>query len=396
MQHPRLPANPPFYSIWDEQLKPHELAPMSAVSMFCDDVIAPFAAQAVYSRQAMPKSIVQQWATLGMTAIQTPVALGGLGGSYFAKIRVAQELARRSFSCAFSLNNIQSLVWMIATRASSEIRSMYLDGLLKGGLVASIALTEPGGGSDLAAVKTRATKVDGGWRLTGQKAWVTNATISDLVVIAAQTSTGTAGIGRFVVDTRAPGVEIEPLHALTTGHPVGLGGVRLNDVFVSDACVMDAAGDGFKLTMTNINGARVHVAAMCVATLEASLGIAIRYGNERQAFGKSLLQHQGLRWQLADVATQLEAANLLVYRAAQLIDKDEDATLAAAHAKKFAAEVALAGVEACMQSMGAPAVLEPMPLSRHLAELKLAAYADGTSEMQQERIGSFLLRHYGA
>jgi alkylation response protein AidB-like acyl-CoA dehydrogenase len=344
----------------------------------------------------MPKSIVRQWAKLGMTGIQTPRDLGGQGASYFAKIRVAQELARRSFACAFSLNNIQSLVWMIATRASEEVRSMYLDGLLRGELVASIALTEPGGGSDLAAVKTTARKVDGGWRLSGQKAWVTNATISDLMVVAAQTASGTKGIGRFVVDMKADGVALEPAHALTTGHAIGLGGVRLDEVFVADACLMDAPGAGFKLTMVNINGARVHVAAMCVATLEASLGIAIRYCSERRAFGKSLLEHQGLRWKLADVASQLEAANMLVYRASELIHKDQDATLAAAHAKKVAASVAVAGVEICMQTMGAAAVLEPLPLARHLAELKLAGYADGTSEIQDERIGSYLLNHYGA
>jgi alkylation response protein AidB-like acyl-CoA dehydrogenase len=391
-----LPASPPFYAIWDERLKPFELKLLPAVTAFCDQIIAPFAEQAAHAKQPMQKSIVREWAKLGMTGLQTPVELGGLGGSYFAKIRVAQELARRSFACAFSLNNIQSLVWMIATRASQQVRSSYLAGMLSGDLVAAIALTEPGGGSDLAAVTTTAHKVVGGWRLTGQKAWVTNATICDLMVIAAQTATGTSGIGRFVVDMKAEGIAVEPAYDVTTGHPIGLGGVRLDHVFVSDACLLDTPGQGFKATMANINGARVHVAAMCVATLEASLAIAIRFCSRRQAFGKTLLEHQGLRWKLADVASQLEAANLLVYRASELIERDEDATLAASHAKKFAASIAVSGVASCMQAMGAQAVLAPSPLARHLAELKLAGYADGTSEMQEERIGSYLLKHYGA
>jgi alkylation response protein AidB-like acyl-CoA dehydrogenase len=285
---------------------------------------------------------------------------------------------------------------MIATRASAEVRAQYLNGMLAGELVAAIALTEPGGGSDLAAVKTIARKSEGGWRLSGQKAWVTNATICDLMVVAAQTSSGTAGIARFVVDLKSKGVTVEAAYPVAAGHPVGLGGIRLDEVFVPDACLMDTPGAGFKLAMSNINGARTHVAAMCVATLEASLGIAVRYCSQRHAFGKPLLEHQGLRWKLAEIATRLEAANLLVFRATELFEREQDTTLAAAHAKKFAASIAVEGVEICMQSMGAQALLQASPLARHLGELKLAGYADGTTEIQDERIGSYLLKHYGS
>ncbi len=369
---------------------------MKAAGSFCDEVITPFADQAVYSRQSIPRSTVRAWAKLGMTAIQTPSILGGLGGSYFAKIRVAQELARRSFACAFSLNNMQSLAWMIAVHASAEVQAKYLKGLLTGELVATIAITEPGGGSDVAASKTTAKKVQGGWLLNGEKAWATNATLADLMVVTAQTASGTAGIGRFVVDMKFSGVERLPAHPVTAGHAIGLGGIRLVEVFVPDQHLLEQPGQGFKAAMEGINGARVHVAAMCVATLEASLGIAIRYCSERHAFGKPLLENQGLRWKLVEVASQLEAANLLVYRASDLIYSKQDATLAASHAKNFASSIAMSGLEICMQSMGAQAMLEPMPLARQLAELKLAGYADGTTEIQQERIGTYLLKHYGA
>lgn len=391
-----LPDAPPFYAIWEERLTEAERALQPGIRRFCEEVIAPFAQEAARSRSPMRKSLLREWAKLGMLGLQTPTELGGLGASYFARIRMVQQLARHSFACAFSLNNAQSMVLSIATKASLEVRNRFLPGLLTGEYVASVALTEPGGGSDLGAMKTVARRAPGGWVISGEKAWITNASIADLMVVAAQTGSGTAGIGRFVVDMASPGASRTEPHPLATGHPAGVGGVRFDEVFVPDAYAMDAAGEGFRQSMEGINGARVHVAAMCVAALEAALGIAVRYGANRIAFGKRLLDHQGLRWELADVATQMEAANLLVLRGAELIHAGQPSTLAAAHAKKFGASVAIRGVEACMQSMGAEAMLDQWPLSRQLGELKMAAYADGTTEIQNERVGTYLLKHYGA
>jgi acrylyl-CoA reductase (NADPH) len=392
----QLPPNPPFYALWDARLSTHETSCVDRVRGFCDDVIAPFAVESARSRLPLSKDVVRAWARIGMSGLQTPTELGGQGASYMTKIRVVHEMARRSFACAFSLNNSQSMVHMMATRAPAELREQYLPGLLRGELVASVALTEPSGGSDLAATRTRATKVQGGWRLDGEKAWVANATIADLMVVAAQTATGTQGVARFLVDMQAVGVERLGAHPVAAGHAVGAGGVRFDNVFVEDRCMLEEPGAGFKRAMEAINGARIHVAAMCVAAVEAALGTAARYCSERQAFGKSLLEHQGLRWRLVDVASQLEAANLLVYHGADLVNAGLPSTLPAAHAKKFAASIAVPSIEACMQAMGAQAMMEPVTLARQLAEIKMAAYADGTTEIQDERIGSQLLKHYGA
>jgi alkylation response protein AidB-like acyl-CoA dehydrogenase len=391
-----LPSTPPFYAIWEERLTEAERALQPMVRRFCEETVAHFAQEAVRSRSPMRKSFLREWAKLGMLGLQTPAELGGLGASYFARIRVVQQLARHSFACAFSLNNMQSMVLSIATKASPDVRERFLPGLLRGELVASVALTEPGGGSDLGAMKTVARRAPGGWVISGEKAWITNASIADLMVVAAQTGVGTAGISRFVVDMSSPGVSRTEPHPLAAGHPTGVGGVRFDGVFVPETCVMDRPGEGFRQSMEGINGARVHVAAMCVAALEAALGIAVRYGATRTAFGKQLLDHQGLRWNLVEVATQLEAANLLVLRGAELIHASQPSTLAAALAKKFCASLAIQGIESCMQSMGAQALLEECPLSRQLAELKMAAYADGTTEIQNERIGTYLLKHYGS
>lgn len=384
-----------FYALWDASLTADEQELVSKTRQFCETTFADFTRKARTERLPLSREVVRAWAALGLQKMQTPKALGGHGASYFTRIRVVQELARHSFAAAFSLNNTHSMTAMMANQASDELRERYLPRLLNGELVATVALTEPQGGSDLSATRTTATKVSGGWVINGEKAWIANATIADVAVITAQTAQGTRGIGRFVVPLDAPGAQRTGAHRLAGGHAAGLGGLRFNDVHVPDAYLMEAPGEGFKRAMDGINGARVHIAAMAVAALERALQIAVRYCSERQAFGKPLLEQQGLKWRLVDIANQLEAANMLTYRGAQLIHEGQQVALAAAHAKKFAAEVAVSGIEGCMQCMGARALLDEVGLTQQLGEVKMAGYADGTTEIQDERIGSFLLKHYG-
>ncbi|CAN7779357.1 acyl-CoA/acyl-ACP dehydrogenase [Variovorax sp. LjRoot175] len=383
-----------IYDEWDALLTPEEVDLVRKAQAFCDSELIPFAEHAHRTGSALPKELVQCWAALGLQGLQTPRELGGQGASYLAKIRVVQVLSRSAFAAAFSLNNSHSMVQMMATQASVQLRERYLGDLLSGKLVACIALTERGGGSDLAAMKTTAKKVSGGWILNGEKAWITNATISDLAVVGAQTGTGTKCIGRFLVPLWERGAERLGAHPLDAGTASGVGGLRFNDAFVPEDHLLEQPGEGFKRSMAAINGARVHVAAMATACLERALEVAVSYGQRRTVFGKPLLEHQGLRWQLADVANELEAANALVLRAARLICAGESAELPAAHAKKFATSSAVSGIERCMQSMGANALSREHGLHRQLAEVKMASYADGTTEILNERIGSHLVRRY--
>ncbi|CAN7335638.1 acyl-CoA dehydrogenase family protein [Variovorax sp. LjRoot178] len=384
-----------LYDIWDDSLSAQERELVDRARAFCQEVLVPFAQMAHRDRLPMSKAVVRAWAATGLQGMQTPTEFGGQGASYFTKIRVVHELSRHSFAAAFSLNNSHSMVTMLATQTAPGIRNAYLPALLKGEMVASVALTEPQGGSDLGATRTSAKRADGGWILDGEKSWITNATISDLAVVTAQTGKGTRGIGRFLVDLNAAGVERTGAHAVEVGHAVGAGGLKFTQVWVPEHHLLEAPGEGFKRTMESINGARIHVAAMAVAALERALQQAVDYCSERFAFGKALIEQQGLRWQLADVANQLEAANLLVYRGAQMVHQKLPAALAAAHAKKFATHVAVPGIEACMQAMGATAMLASTGLARQLAEIKMAGYADGTTEVQNERIGGLLKGCYG-
>ena len=179
------------------------------------------------------------------------------------------------------------------------------------------------------------------------------------------------------------------------GHAIGAGGFALRDYFAPDDDMLAPPGEAFKLAMKGVNGARVYVAAMCAGLLASALETALGYAAGREAFGKSLLEHQGLNWSLGDVANDLEALRGLVAHAGGLIDRGEDAVMAAAHAKKFAGRVTLPRLADCIQAMGAAGLREEHGLHRHIACAKLGAYTDGSTEMMNERIGAGLLKSYG-
>jgi alkylation response protein AidB-like acyl-CoA dehydrogenase len=179
------------------------------------------------------------------------------------------------------------------------------------------------------------------------------------------------------------------------GSAIGAADIVFTDMFVPDRDLAAQPGQAFKRAMTGITGARTHVAAMLNGIAAECLDRAVDHAGARQAFGQRLLDHQGLRWMLADVATQLEASRLLTRRAADLIQQGHAAILEASQAKSFATDMAGPAVATCMQAMGAIGLIDEQPFARHLAATRIAAYVDGTTEMQRDRIGLMLDQHYG-
>ncbi|MGE0579632.1 acyl-CoA dehydrogenase family protein, partial [Reyranella sp.] len=269
--------------------------------------------------------------------------------------------------------------------------------MIAGELIGCAGLSEPGVGSDFGGLEMAAVRVDGGWKLNGAKAWITNAAVAGLSVAYAQTdkAQGYRGIACFAIEADRPGFHREKPFELHGGHAIGVGGFRLVDYIAPDEAVLHPPGRAFKAALAGINGARAYVAAMCCGMLQASLETAVRYTRQRRTFGQPVLEHQGVRWKLVDAATDLEAARLLTYRAARLIDEAGDAVLPAAHAKKFATEMAVRRIADCIQAMGANGLRAEYPLARHLACAKIAAYTDGSIEMMNERIGAALPQVFG-
>jgi alkylation response protein AidB-like acyl-CoA dehydrogenase len=364
---------------------------------FTRRVIAPQAAAWDASGGALPGEVVREYAALGLNALQVSRARGGAGADYHTKLRVAEAIAGACFASAFALNNMQGSVTRMEREGSSRQIDRYLADLMTARIVCAPSLSEPLAGSDFGAISTLATKVANGWRIDGEKAWVTNGAFADQLVMYAQTEKGSGarGIASFIVDLHAAGIERLAAERVIGGSAIGTAGIRLTGVFVADEDLFAPPGEAFKRGLRGITGARIHVAAMISATVESALRLAVGHGESRVAFGQKLMGHQGFRWQLVDVAADLEATRLFVRRAADIMQDGGDPQVEAAFAKKQAGEMATRAVAACMQALGAEGLRSAHPLGRHLAAARIAAYVDGTTEMMNDRIGAALAKRYG-
>lgn len=374
------------------ELSEDERQLVDSANHFARREVEPVLAQAESTGRFSPE-LYQAAADAKLNAIQVPVSHGGLGFSYRCKMAVAEAISQTSMAFAFSLVNTHNTIAKLAVDAP-QIAARYVPQMLKAERFGATALTEPHAGSDFSAIKTTATRVADGWSLTGEKTWITNAGFANLFVTYAQTDAakGWRGIACFLVDATEDGCEISPTIDVFGGQSIATGGFKLKGHFVPADRVIHAPGEAFKAALGSINGARTYVAAMCCGMVTDALETAKTYLGERQAFGDALIKQQGLRWRLADVATDLEAARFLTYEAARLVELgSNDAVLAAAMAKKFAPTMAEKRLLECIQALGANGLRTEHRLGHHLACAKISGYIDGSTEIQTERIAALLL-----
>ena len=373
-----------------QQLDTVDLDHIQRAEHFADRHVHPNAAAWERQRQpGLPRAVVQAFVDAGLMATNVPLAHGGGGASFLAKIGIVEVLARHCLPSSFAFCNLINGPLRLVRDGTPDQAQRYLPGLMSGQQIIALALTEPQSGSDFGAIKTAAHRAPGGWRLSGEKAWVTHAPISDFCIVYAQTDPAlkAKGIGSFIIDLRAEGCTISATYAVETGSVIGAATFKLNECFVPDADVFQPPGQAFARALSSINAARTHVAAMCCGMVGEALGVALDYGRNRRAFGKPVVEHQGVRWSIADIATGLERARLLTYRSANLVHSGEDAVVAAAMAKKEAVEMASWCLPACLQVMGANGILSEHPIARHILAVRIAAFVDGTTEIQTDRIG---------
>lgn len=328
-----------------------------------------------------------------------PRRLGGLEANVRVASAVLSEIARADLAFAFSLVVHLNLTGSIARIGSAQQQARYLERMMRGELVGAFCLTEPEAGTDAASLRTQAIPQGGDeWRLTGAKAWTTNAVVADLFCVYARVGaeTGSRAIGSFLVERTDEGLVVEPAFALMGGHVMGTSGLRLDGCALPRDRALAPAGDGFAAAMQGIDLARTVLSGMCCAILEESLAIAVRHAGKREVFGRTALDFQGVQFPLADVQTSLRASQLLAEHAIARLDAGEDARVEAAHAKKMASRAAFQGIAACMQAMGAHGFTRDCSLPRHLACAKMAEYLDGTTEVQNVVIGRSLGRASGA
>lgn len=350
-------------------------------------------------RREQPRESLRRAAEEGFAGLLVPTSLGGSGASHVEAAQVFEELSRGCMAFAFSLVVQNNLAAGVAASPNRALAERWLPSLMSAGAIGAFCLTESDvAGSDAAAIRTRAMGVEGGWELSGAKGWVTNSATADAFSIYAQTDPqlGWRGIGGWLVVRDAPGVAVEEPYALMGAHAMGTGGIALDRCRVGDDDLLAPPGEGFKAAMAGIDRGRAWLAAMCCGILWEALSVAVAYASERLSFGRPTLELQAVRFPLVDALTDLQAARLLSGRAAEALDEGAaDARLHAAHAKKFASVVAVRGILACMQAMGAAGYRAEYPLSRHLAAAKMAEYLDGTTEIQRLVIGRTLADSVG-
>jgi alkylation response protein AidB-like acyl-CoA dehydrogenase len=378
-------------SLYSGPLNPVDEHFIDKAKVFADEHLKPHAEDWEQTRQ-QPEKILRM-AISEFAGIRIPKELGGNGCSAATIARVYEELAKIDigFTCALAVHNIVTIAASLIENTS--LRDQNLGKLMSGEAIGAFLLTEPDIGSDATSIQTSAIEKNDKYIINGSKAWVTNGVNADLLAVFAQTipGSGAKGIAVFVIKTDMTGVSAAPSYNMLGNHAMGVNELKFSNCTAEAELMAFAPGRGFKAAMDGIDVARFGVAAMCNGALEGGLNTAVDYAKKREAFGRPIIKHQGLQWQLAEAVTRLEASRMLTYRTAQIIDKGENVTLMAAHAKKYATRVAFEGLSTAMQAMGANGLLRENPLARQMSGTRVTHYMDGTTEIQNIVIGRSLL-----
>ncbi|MEM7121553.1 MAG: acyl-CoA dehydrogenase family protein [Pseudomonadota bacterium] len=368
---------------------------VNAARRFAADHVVEAAADWERERR-MPAELFKTAAEAGLLGLMVPPEAGGHGLGLKQTAAIDEVLAGADMALAFAFKVHGNLAGNLARNGSPAQIERYLKAMLTGEVIGAFLLTEPRGGSDATAITTRARPDGDGWVLDGEKAWVSNGAVAGVMLVFAQTdpAKGWRGIAGFLVDADTPGIKRQPAYHMLSGHALGTCGVTFEGVQLSRDAMLLEPEAAFKGAMGGIDIARIGVGAMAAGMMAASLDAALAHTRERAAFGQTIADFQGVQWQLAEAATDLEATRLLTGHAADLFDAGENATVAAAHAKKFGSRAAVRTISKLTQIMGAIGFRHDAghPLARHLASAKMAEWLDGANEIQNLVIARSLLR----
>jgi len=353
------------------------------------DKIAPFD-----ERHEFPHAIVKKLGPLGFLGVLVPEELGGAALDYVSYALIVEELCRGDASVGITMWAHNSLCTNhIATFGSPEQKRRYLPPLAAGRVLGAWGLTEPGSGSDAAALVTRAELRGESWILNGSKAFITNASVASTAVVMARTDGGRSrGISAFVVERGAPGFTSGKPYRKLGLHASDTAELIFQDARIPAASLLGERGAGFAQAMTVLEGGRIAMAAMGVGIGQAAVDQATRYMRQRTAFGKTLAEFNGLQGMIADVATEVEVARLLTLRAAYLKDSGRPAMHAAAMAKLFASEAAMKAATKAVQIHGGAGYISEFPVERIFRDAKLTEIGEGTSEIQRMVIAREILQ----
>jgi alkylation response protein AidB-like acyl-CoA dehydrogenase len=346
-------------------------------------------------RHEFPHAIVRKLGPLGFMGVLVPEEYGGSGLDYVAYALIVEELNRGDASVGITMWAHNSLgTNHIALFGSPEQKRKYLPALASGQALGAWGLTEPGSGSDAAALRTRAERRGDEYVLNGSKAFITNASVAATAVVMARTdpARGAKGISAFVLEQGMPGFSAGTPYRKLGLHASDTAELIFDDARVPAANLLGEPGQGFVQAMQVLEGGRIAMAAMAVGIAQAAVDQATRYMKQRTAFGKTLAEFNGLQGMIADVATEVEVARLLTLRAAWLKDQGRPAMHAAAMAKLFASEVAMKAATKAVQIHGGAGYITEFPVERIFRDAKLTEIGEGTSEVQRMVIARDILK----
>lgn len=366
---------------------PHDLQLLQETAReFVSREVAPRAAERD-REAAFPLEEVQAAANFGLCGLMVPEEYGGTPVGSLGAAIAYEELAVGSPALSVALSVHNTLVCgAIATYGDPAQRAAYLLGLASGELIGAYALTEPHAGSDAAAISTHAVRDGDDYVLNGRKVFVTCGGHAHLYVLFAVTDPSARTSQRmsaFLVERETPGLEIprkERKHGLRASEIVEL---TLTDCRIAAAQRIGDEGDGFGIAMALLDGGRIGIGAQSVGIARGAFALAQRYASEREQFGQSIANFQAIQWKLADMATRIDAARLLVWRAATLRDAGQPHTLAASQAKLFASETATMVTDQAMQIHGGYGYLEEYAIERYFRDARATVIYEGTSEIQR-------------
>jgi len=344
-----------------------------------------------------PMDIMKKLGALGFMGMLVPEKYDGAGLGVLAYSVVMEEIARWDASVALSMAAQNSLcLGHLMVAANEEQKRKHVPPLARGDKLGAWGLTESGSGSDAAAMRTTA-RLDGDeWVLNGSKMFITQGNVADTCIILAVTGDGKRknSISAFIVETDREGFSTHKISNKLGMHASDTASITLEDVRVPRECLLGKEGEGFVDTLKVLTNGRIGIAALSVGIARGALEDSVQYAKEREQFGKPIAQFQAIQWMLADMATQIEAARLLVHRAAMMKDSGQAVIKEAAEAKLFASEVATRAALNAIQILGGYGYTSEFHVERYMRDAKLLEIGEGTSQIQRIVIAKHLLREF--
>jgi alkylation response protein AidB-like acyl-CoA dehydrogenase len=362
------------------ELSPEQREIQAVAREFADAEIAPHAAE--WDREhRFPHELVPKLAELGLMGVSIPEELGGAGADFVSYMLVLEEISRADAGIGVTVAVHSSAATVpIVLFGTEEQRQELVPPLARGEKIGAFALTESEAGSDARSLRTKADPDGDGWRLTGTKQWITSGSFGGTILVFAR---GENGISCFLVDGDAEGLEVTKEHSKLGLHSSSTVDLVFDGVQVPADRLLGEDGKGFNIAMATLDGGRIGIAAQAVGIAQAAFDAACAYALERKQFGKRIAEFGAIQGKLADMATEIDAARLLVHRAAWLRDQGRPHGEAGAKAKLFASSVARRQTGEAIQILGGYGFTTEFPVERYFRDAKITEIYEGTSEIQR-------------